>query len=732
MTTIRRLAISTAAVALMAVAWAPPALGAVHTWIGPTNGLWSNAANWSGGIPTSGELGGTIVQFNSGTTSTMDISGLSVDEIHFTGSNNTINGSTTLTVNGATLAQNVVSEGESNTLSASLPLTLSGASLEATSSKGMLTIAGSVGGTVGMIFAGTGGEFDLTGQNTFSGSTLIAAGKLHIATFVGDVIVGSSLTIGTGLGAAGSAELVLDQSSDISPETPVVVNSDGVMNFQGHSDTAKSLTVNGGSVLGATLTMSGALTMHEGTVSIAALLTAGSLDMTGGTISGPGKLDLGGNIQATSSASEPAAVSAGVLLAASPTVTVASGTPPELDLTGPIGETGGARAITKAGSGTLLTSAANTYTGTTTVSAGTLVANGIQAGPFAVGPAGTLAGSGTVGATTVEGVLAPTAPGLRTGSLSFGPTGKLSATITSTAAGTIPAGIVTGTVTINPTAALDLHFSPGIALPHGSSLTLIENDGTDPIEGHFSGVPSEAVLSTSEGVPLLVSYAGSGNDMTLTADNVPPQVGSIAATPNPAQVGQPVALSLAESDANRDPLTTTWNFGDGTAASGATVSHTYTKGGTYTVVATVSDGLAQVQSTAVITVAERPASTAPVPTPEKASEATTSTTSSTAFGASFGLTVTRQCLRPGASFTATLAIKRKGKPSSRTLAKVTKVVFTVAGKSPRTARRSPFHAQLTVPSLASGATVKVSAAAHLVLRNGKHKIKSVVAGVTVC
>jgi len=66
MTTSRRFTIAIFAAASIVLSWATPALGSVHTWIGPTNGLWSNAANWSGGKPTSGESGGTIVQFGSG------------------------------------------------------------------------------------------------------------------------------------------------------------------------------------------------------------------------------------------------------------------------------------------------------------------------------------------------------------------------------------------------------------------------------------------------------------------------------------------------------------------------------------------------------------------------------------------------------------------------------------------------------------------------------------------
>jgi hypothetical protein len=99
--------------------------------------------------------------------------------------------------------------------------------------------------------------------------------------------------------------------------------------------------------------MTGPLVMKEGTITIGGVLSAGSLSMTGGTISSPGTglLALSGNVQATSSPSGPATVASGVQLKASPTVTVAPGTAPELRVTGAISETGGSRSIRKRAKG---------------------------------------------------------------------------------------------------------------------------------------------------------------------------------------------------------------------------------------------------------------------------------------------------------------------------------------------------------------------------------------------
>jgi fibronectin-binding autotransporter adhesin len=612
-------------------------------------------------------------------TSIMNIPGLVVDEIHFTGAGNTIEGSTALTVSGSALIQNIVSEADGNTLGATLALTLSGAPVEAASSAGTLTLAGSIGGAAGLVFAGSGGSLALTGANSYTGATTIVSGALHIATPAGQVIVGSALTIGTGTGA--TAELILDQSSDISPQTPVTVNSNGVFDFQSYTDTAKSLTVNGGRASVGTLIMSGPLVVKEGTVTIGGLLSAGSLSMTGGTIGAPGAgaLALAGDIQATSSPTGPATVSSAVRLGASPTVTVTPGTAPELRLTGAVGETGGSRSIAKGGTGTMLMSANNTYTGTTTVSEGTLVANGSQSGAFSVARNGTLSGSGTVGATTVAGVLAPTAPGLGTGALSFGPTGRLEVTLTSFAPATIPAVLATGAVAIDPSAVLNLVVAPGTGvLPQGPSVLLIDNHGPDAITGQFSGIPNNFLLSTVEG-PLQVNYAGGDdNDLSLTAAS-PPQ----AVAP----------LGVAPAGASPNPPAPPTSAGTGTALTSTVKSSGY--GADFGLTA---------PSACV-----RP-------------------------GAPFGVTLSIATHTKGRGTKGKDGAKGKGKGNAKGGAlTVRKVLFAIGRKVVGTARSAPYRAQLFLPPTATpGSTVKLLAKAYLQIPGGKPRTKSIAVPVKVC
>jgi PKD repeat protein len=52
----------------------------------------------------------------------------------------------------------------------------------------------------------------------------------------------------------------------------------------------------------------------------------------------------------------------------------------------------------------------------------------------------------------------------------------------------------------------------------------------------------------------------------------------------------PVNFTAAATDPDGDPLTYAWDFGDGGTATGATASHTYTTGGSYSAKLTVSDG----------------------------------------------------------------------------------------------------------------------------------------------
>jgi len=60
--------------------------------------------------------------------------------------------------------------------------------------------------------------------------------------------------------------------------------------------------------------------------------------------------------------------------------------------------------------------------------------------------------------------------------------------------------------------------------------------------------------------------------------------------PEQGITNEPVAMSAAGSDPDGDSLTYEWDFGDGSTATGAAVSHTYTSVGNYSITATIADG----------------------------------------------------------------------------------------------------------------------------------------------
>ncbi len=129
----------------------------------------------------------------------------------------------------------------------------------------------------------------------------------------------------------------------------------------------------------------------------------------------------------------------------------------------------------------------------------------------------------------------------------------------------------------------------------------------------FSGIPT--TITTNANVGTTASNVA-GTSMQTVVVNIGPQVpvrvlSQVTATPNPASAGAPVAFLVnAVSDLSL-PLTYTWNFGDGTNGNGATVSHSYSDGGTFIAVVTVSDGTSSVTANVTVVVTAQPSLVSP-------------------------------------------------------------------------------------------------------------------------
>jgi PKD repeat protein len=103
----------------------------------------------------------------------------------------------------------------------------------------------------------------------------------------------------------------------------------------------------------------------------------------------------------------------------------------------------------------------------------------------------------------------------------------------------------------------------------------LANDGTLPLELLAASLfDSDVVLATT----------------TLTIVNAPPVIETVSA-PTDIAKGRQVVFAAAAKDPNpNDALSYAWNFGDGTTASGSTVTKAFATTGTFSVNLTVTDG----------------------------------------------------------------------------------------------------------------------------------------------
>jgi hypothetical protein len=204
-----------------------------------------------------------------------------------------------------------------------------------------------------------------------------------------------------------------------------------------------------------------------------------------------------------------------------------------INITGAISGTGAG--INADGAGRVVLSGTNTYTGATASGANNpedLVINGAQPTSAVTIGGGVLEGTGTVGALLVNG-----GPGKDAAVFSAGdPIGTIHAgntTLGSNSAMGIEASsatqydqlAVTGTVTLSGDIAVLMDFDPA---PH-TDFTIIDNDGTDAVNGTFAGLPEGAILYGQGGFFKITYKGGSGNDVVLTS--LAPPAASIVTGP---------------------------------------------------------------------------------------------------------------------------------------------------------------------------------------------------------
>jgi autotransporter-associated beta strand protein len=320
------------------------------------------------------------------------------------------------------------------------------------------------------------GELELAGTtpNVFGGTMALSAGALTLNKTAGVTAVPGALIVGDGIREPGSLpdSVFGFASNQIADDAPITVTASGLLDLGNGSDTIGPLTIGGGDVFG-NVTLGGDV-QASGTGAIFANINLGTAGARGFSIA------------------------PGVVL----TVAALQGT-------------GG---INKTGAGTLALVGTNAYTGVTLISQGTVLVNGKVPGPVAVA-GGTLMGTGTVGGINVtSGELGPGAsPGRLTsnGTVSFGSAGTMRVEINGTTAATQYDQLtVAGSVLLgNAALAATFGFAPSL----GQTFILIDNDGTDPVNGTFAGLPEGAVVHAGSVSARITYVGGTGNDVALTA-----------------------------------------------------------------------------------------------------------------------------------------------------------------------------------------------------------------------
>ncbi len=446
---------------------------------------------------------------------------------------------------------------------------------------GFISVSGVISGTGGLAKTGANQLSLGNTANTYTGQTTISAGGLNVSALAtgGNP---SSLGAASGanatilLGSSASATLGLLFSGTSSTDRPITINGAGggiitlqdsgsVANLSGGVNTngnsvdfsvfsgtqinesgiisgAGSLTGGGGGTLVLSNTASsytGPTSFGTGTLSVAAVAPGGSNSSLGAASGANATIQIGGGTLSytggAASTDRPITLSnfQTVQNKGSGTLTLSGGVSNAGDTltidanTGNITESGvisGLGALSKIGVDTLTLSGANIYTGTTNISAGTLLVNGSLASGSAVSVSsgatlggGTTTTSGTVSGTVSDsGIISPGASygstgtaSLNTGNVTFNSGSAfdvdLNGTNESSGNDQYDQLNVTGTAALGtgvPT--LNVSVASGFAPAVGNSFTIIT--ASTSVTGTFSGLPSGTDFLASTGQLFQITY----------------------------------------------------------------------------------------------------------------------------------------------------------------------------------------------------------------------------------
>lgn len=185
------------------------------------------------------------------------------------------------------------------------------------------------------------------------------------------------------------------------------------------------------------------------------------------------------------------------------------------------------------------------------------------------------------------------------------PTGPVDAPPSVSIVSPVEGATVAGTIMISASASDDAGIARVDFFVDGS---LIGSDTAGPYEILWDSASLNDGNHTITATAVDTASQAKSSSVSVAVDNVNDPPAANAGADQTAYVGAAVSFDGSKSTDDRGIVSYVWNFGDGAAASGVTVSHAYIAAGTYTVTLTVTDGGGlSASDTATVTISNPPA-----------------------------------------------------------------------------------------------------------------------------